>query len=157
MNSGQLPLTWERECNINLRLFLVNKFYRKGALNKIKNYDRRLKQRSRENRKNETVAEKIIWNKLLRKKMMLGYKFTRQKPIDFFILDFYCSELLLGLEIDGEIHNYQKEYDFEREKYIENQNIKIIRFTNEEVLYSISKVKRTIEEIITERAKELNP
>lgn len=67
-------------------------------------YDTRLKERARNLRKNQTVPENYIWQKILRNKQFFGYKFTRQKMISGFIVDFYCSELHCVIEIDGESH-----------------------------------------------------
>ncbi len=64
----------------------------------------KLREAARYNRNNPTRAEEKIWKEVLRDKQT-GYLFLRQKPIDNFILDFYCSRLLLGIEIDGDIHN----------------------------------------------------
>jgi len=64
-------------------------------------YNASLTDYARENRKRPTQAEKLFWEVVLRKKQFLGYKFRRQKVIGSFILDFYCSQLLLGIELDG--------------------------------------------------------
>ena len=101
-------------------------------------YDIRLKERSREMRKNPTIAEKIIWEKLLSKKQFLWYKFTRQKMLDYFIVDFYCSKLQLVIEIDWKIHENQIEYDKERSIILNKLNLKVLRYTNEQVLNNIN-------------------
>lgn len=67
-------------------------------------YDTRLKERARENRKNPTIAENLAWEKIFSRKQFYGFKFTRQKMLSGFIVDFYCSALQLVVEIDGEIH-----------------------------------------------------
>ena len=96
---------------------------------------------ARELRKNPTYSEKRLW-KILRRRQMNGYKFLRQKPLiyeenyriqSFFIADFYCSRLKLVIEVDGKIHNYQKHYDKERDKVINNLGLQVIRIKNEEV------------------------
>ena len=68
-------------------------------------YNNNLTELARENRKNQTEAEKRLWIEVLRNKKMDGYKFTRQKPIENYILDFYCSKLKLGIEVDGSSHD----------------------------------------------------
>lgn len=88
------------------------------------------------NRKNPTEAEYVMWRYLRKSK----YKFIRQKPVFRFILDFYCRELLLCIEIDGESHNKKKNYDLLRDQYLNTVNIKTIRFTNDEVLNNFDKV-----------------
>ncbi len=86
-------------------------------------------------------AEKLLWEKI-RGKQLNGIKFRRQHSIGCFIVDFYCSEYRLIIEVDGTIHNRTdiKEYDEERTEYIENFGMKVIRFTNEEVLKNIEEV-----------------
>ena len=85
-------------------------------------------------RKTPTFTEKIVWI-YLRKNQLLGYKFRRQYSIDQYVIDFYCPELKLAVEIDGETHNNleQKEYDNRREKYLVRYNISFIRLTDDEL------------------------
>ena len=83
-------------------------------------------------RKNSTKSEKILW-KELRNRKLGGLKFRRQHPMDGFVLDFYCVEYRLGIELDGKIHEKQKEYDEWRESVLREKKIRILRFTNEEV------------------------
>jgi len=109
-----------------------------------------LKQLARQNRKNPTKSELLIWNVVLKNKQT-GYLFLRQKPIGRFILDFYCSKLLLAIEIDGDSHNRKQNSDKSRDLYLEQRKIKTIRFKNEEVLNLIEEVKLTLEKIIKER------
>lgn len=102
-------------------------------------YDTRLKERARDLRKNQTAPENHIWQKILRNKQFFGYKFTRQKMLNGFIVDFYCSELLCVIEIDGESHFTPewKDYDTERTCILEGLWLQIIRFTNTEVMENI--------------------
>jgi very-short-patch-repair endonuclease len=78
-------------------------------------YDKELRTRARNLRNNSTEAEIILW-KYLRGKKICGYKFTRQKPIHHYVVDFYCVRLGLAIEIDGEIHNNQIEHDNIRQR-----------------------------------------
>ncbi len=104
-------------------------------------YDKNLVSRARELRKDITEAEKIFWDKVLKSKKLLNFKFTRQKPLDNFIVDFYCAKLRLVIEIDGEIHNFQKARDQERDNVLEEKfGLKIIRYKNEEVLNDTEKI-----------------
>ena len=98
---------------------------------------------ARELRKNATPAEKLLW-KYLDNKGMCGFKFRRQHPVDGFVLDFYCSEGRLAVEIDGDIHRFQKEQDRERQMIIESKGIEFLRFTNEDVMDNTDDVLRTI-------------
>ena len=101
---------------------------------------------AKELRKRETDAEKLLW-KHLRNRKCAGLKFRRQHPVKEFIIDFYCHELLLGIEIDGSVHDTDeaKEYDINRQAEIENLGILIIRFSNQQVLNSILKVLEEIQ------------
>lgn len=100
---------------------------------------------ARKLRKNQTKSEKILWS-YLRNRKLSGKKFLRQFPLifnfdninRFFIADFYCSECKLVIEVDGKIHDSQKEYDNLRTQIISQRGIKVIRFTNEEVENNIS-------------------
>lgn len=103
-------------------------------------YNTALKERARKLQKNMTVAEKKIWNEVLSRKQFENLKFLRQKPLDNFIVDFYCSKLLLVIEIDGDSHAEQLEYDEERTKKLEKFGIKVIRYTNDEIMNNISGV-----------------
>ncbi|HEY4493945.1 MAG TPA: DUF559 domain-containing protein, partial [Candidatus Paceibacterota bacterium] len=78
-------------------------------------YDKNLVSRARELRKETTAVEKLFWDKILKSKKLEKFKFTRQKPLDHFIVDFYCASLGLVIEIDGKIHNFQKIRDKERD------------------------------------------
>jgi very-short-patch-repair endonuclease len=118
---------------------------------------------ARDLRNNQTLAEKLLWNSLRRKKVF-GYKFLRQYPVfyriskgrvEFFIADFYCSRLKLIIEVDGPIHFYQKESDSERDAKLLNKGIKVLRIENDEVM-DIKSVLKRIEDSITERLLELS-
>jgi very-short-patch-repair endonuclease len=99
-----------------------------------------------------TIPEKLLWEKL-RNKQIDGFRFRRQHPIDFFIADFYCHEVRLVVEVDGEIHDQQKEYDDGRSAEMERNFIKVLRFTNSEVEKDIDTVIRKIQIEVSERFK----
>jgi very-short-patch-repair endonuclease len=101
-------------------------------------------------RKNMTKHEKILWEKL-RGKQICGMRFRRQHPIDFFIADFYCHEAKLVVEVDGEIHEQQDEYDDGRSAEMEKYGIKVIRFRNDYVENNIDKVVKEIESVVKKR------
>mgnify|MGYP000848844986 FL=1 len=94
--------------------------------------------KAKELRENMTDAEKILWSRL--KNKQLGKRFKPQHPISIFIVDFYCHSKKLVVEIDGGYHKTQLEYDNGRTYELEHFGIKVIRFTNEEVLNNIDKV-----------------
>lgn len=104
-------------------------------------YDKNLVSRARELRKSTTEAEKIFWEQVLKNKKFSNLKFTRQKPIGNFILDFYCAKLRLGIEIDGEVHKFQQTRDLERDNLLKEKfGIKVLRYKNQEVLKNTGKV-----------------
>ena len=98
---------------------------------------------ARKLRKDQTRAEEVLWW-LLRNRMMLGYKFRRQYIFKGFILDFYCPQAKLGIELEGEIHQQRVEYDRARQKLVEDHGITMLRFTNEELFKMPEKVLQTI-------------
>ena len=97
-------------------------------------------------RKNSTEAEKILW-KRLRGRKFLGLKFRRQYSIAQFVLDFYCPEKRFAIEIDGNIHNRKgiKNHDENRDGFINDFKIKIIRIKNEKVFDDIDSLLKYIE------------
>ena len=103
-------------------------------------------------RKEMNPAEKILWERLC--KNQLGARIRRQHPIWKFIADFYCHQVRLVIEIDGDIHltSENKEYDISRDIVLNEFKIEILRFTNQEVLTQtdrvIEKIKRTIDTIM---------
>lgn len=95
----------------------------------------------RELRKNQTPSEKTLWE-AVRNRKFEGLKFTRQYPIIynnigtkklFFIADFYCHEKKLVIEVDGKIHDFQKDYDNNRDKVLQELGLQVVRFKNEEL------------------------
>jgi very-short-patch-repair endonuclease len=100
-------------------------------------------------RKQQTFTEKILWTHL-RKRQALGYKSRRQYSVDHFVMDFYCPELKLAFERDGDVHEIpeQRDYDKARQKYLEKFVIKFIRITNEEFLGNPNKAFLKIENAI---------
>jgi len=104
-------------------------------------YNKKLVSRARELRKDRTEAEIIFWDKVLKNKEVTNYKFTQQKPLGDFIVDFYCSKLLLVVEIDGGIHNELKDRDKKRSEILfYKYGIKVIRYQNNDVLNNIEKI-----------------
>ncbi len=107
-------------------------------------YRPELVERAKELRKNLTPAEALLW-KYLKRKQINGFDFDRQKPIDRYIVDFYCKILKLAIEIDGQSHDFKIEYDVKRQKRLESFGIKVIRFTEKEVLHDLDNVLTEIE------------
>ncbi|MBD2301137.1 endonuclease domain-containing protein [Nostoc sp. FACHB-190] len=103
----------------------------------------KLKPLARQMRCEPTPAEKRLWEKL-RHKQLLGFKFRRQQTIDRFIVDFYCSEARLVVEVDGEIHDYTQVEDTIRQEFLESLELQVVRFRNEDVMERIEGVLEDI-------------
>ena len=115
-----------------------------------------IRQFARELRQPQTPAEATLWRHLRNRN--LKYKFRRQHPIDFFIIDFYCAEAKLLIETDGDSHlaKEQMEYDQARTEYLEELGYKVIRFTNNDVRYNINEVVSEIIRVVEKRIEIKN-
>jgi very-short-patch-repair endonuclease len=110
-------------------------------------YDPRLVDFARNMRKNPTPAERKLWGYL----RTFPFRFWRQRPIDRFIVDFYCPKLKLVIEVDGESH-YTNEgitSDLERTAILESYDLQVVRFQNSEVLQSFEEICKQIEAFVT--------
>lgn len=112
-------------------------------------YNKELKQLARNLRHDSTLGEVLLWEELKSKKLY-GFDFHRQKPILNYIVDFYCYELALIIEIDGYYHNQEEQttLDVIREKELAHYDLTIMRFTEMEVRRDMFNVLRTIENFI---------
>ena len=117
--------------------------------------DYETRKRAIELRKSMTRSEQILWEKV-RKKQIAGYKFRRQHPIEFFIADFYCHQLRLVIEIDGEVHSSgdQKEWDRNRKARMEEFGIRELRFSNSQIENNVTEVLNQIEKKCKEIRQE---
>lgn len=114
-----------------------------------------LKRYSQINRRVATKSEWLVRNMLL-KWDRTWYRFLRQKPIEWYILDFYCPKLKLAIEIDGESHESKWEYDERRDKKLRSLGIKTIRYRDEDVHKKLEAVSEHMYAKIQERAKQLH-
>ena len=121
---------------------------------KIILYNPRLKELARRLRNNSTKSEIKLWQ-CLKGKQMHGYDFHRQKPIGNFILDFFCHELMLGIELDGITHHFEDVQirDKIKESKLNDLGITVLRFKDEDVYYRIEDVLEAIERYVTEFEK----
>ena len=113
--------------------------------NKIIPYNPRLKEFARKLRKQGVLSEVLLWKQVQRKN--LGVEFHRQVPIDEFIVDFYCHELMLAIEIDGNSHDHFEEVkvkDEKRQGRIEELGVRFIRFQDHEIKRDISIVVNAV-------------
>ena len=113
----------------------------KEAIGKLYQYGRELRQDS-------TEAEKLLWA-VLRNGKLNGLKFRRQHPLDKFIVDFYCNEKKLVVELDGNVHDEKinKEYDEARTAMLTGLNVIVLRFKNEEVIANMKDVLKKISDV----------
>ncbi|NER49032.1 MAG: endonuclease domain-containing protein [Symploca sp. SIO1A3] len=109
-------------------------------------YNSHLVARAKSLRKNPTPAEKKLWLDYLRS---FKFRILRQRPIAHFIVDFYCAALKLVIEVDGDSHftDQGKAYDLERTSILEGYGLRVVRFTNDEVLNNFEGVCQQIEVI----------
>ena len=112
-------------------------------------YNKNLKEFARELR-SESVskAEKRIWKAFLSRKQFKGLRFLRQRPIDKFIVDFFCPELKLIIEIDGNSHFQKPEYDYYRQERLKSLGFEIIRYTEGEVLQNLESVHVSLMHVV---------
>ena len=96
-------------------------------------------------RERATLAEQILWQKLKQKKIM-GYKFRRQHSIGSYVVDFYCADLKLVIEVDGGYHNKkdQRDYDLDRQENVAIFGIRFLRFKNNDIINEPTEVIRKI-------------
>ena len=120
-------------------------------------YNETLTQKARENRQNPTAAEKKLWYEVLANKQLDNLKFTRQKPLDAYIVDFYCPELKLAIEIDGDTHADQEQYDKRGTEDLKGYGIEVIRYTNAEVLDNLDGVYQDLRERISGKKPPISP
>ena len=120
------------------------------------NYNPKLKDRSRELRKNATFTERLLW-KYLRAGQLNGYRFLRQKPIDEFIVDFYCKKVQLVIEIDGVTHNSKQRYDKRRENRLRELGFNVLRFDGYYIINNITGVLESIMACIEEIENKTSP
>ena len=97
----------------------------------------------KELRSHATPAEAVLW-KMLKGRNADGMKFRRQQGIGPHVLDFYCPELRLCVELDGSSHDYKYEYDEQRTEFLQKQGIRVLRFSNEQVWQGIDSVVNEI-------------
>ncbi len=115
-------------------------------------YNHKLKEFSRKLRNESTLSEVLLWNELKARKMK-GYQFMRQKPIENYIVDFYCSKLNLVIEIDGDSHIGKEAADMARQTELETLGLKFLRFDDHDVKSKMKDILLSIENWIVENQK----
>jgi very-short-patch-repair endonuclease len=116
--------------------------------NNIIPYNPKLKGYARKLRTNSTLSEVLLWQKI--KAKALGVEFHRQVPINEFIVDFYCHEIQLAIEIDGSSHDDTYDYDCKRQNILETKGVQFIRFTNNEINKQLFSVLLALEDKIVD-------
>ena len=124
---------------------------------KIIPYNLKLKELANQLRKTMTLPEVLLWNELKQRKLK-GYDFDRQRPIDNYIVDFYCKDLQLAIEIDGITHSYEGAFikDEARQNKLENLGVNFLRFNDNDVKENMVSVIRTIEMWIEDKEQNLS-
>jgi very-short-patch-repair endonuclease len=108
---------------------------------------------ARQLRCDPTRAEVALWE-ALRTRRFCGVRFRRQHVIDRFVVDFYSSEHRLAIEVDGDIHDQQREHDELRTEYLAARGVRVVRFRNEEVLNDLASVLAAIREAFQPTSRE---
>ncbi|TSC83622.1 MAG: hypothetical protein G01um101417_471 [Parcubacteria group bacterium Gr01-1014_17] len=111
-------------------------------------YNKKLTPRARELRKKSMLSEVLLWDKFKKKKLN-GLQFYRQFPIHNYIVDFYCKELKLAVEIDGAIHQIKKKEDQFRQRELESFGVSFLRFQSSEVEKDIESVLMRIKDFFS--------
>jgi very-short-patch-repair endonuclease len=124
----------------------------KGGLKmtKQKPDPKKLKAYARELRKNSTIGEVMVWDKLLKKKAMKGLQFYRQFPMEYYIVDFVCRRAKLAIEIDGPSHRFKKKKDRNKDAYLERKGYSILRFSEYEARAKYEEIGTQIEKWLNE-------
>jgi adenine-specific DNA-methyltransferase len=112
--------------------------------------------RCRELRQNATDAEQLLW-KVLRNRQVCNAKFRRQYLFRTYILDFYCPEIKLAIELDGGQHLEQEGYDRRRTEELNSYGIRMVRFWNHEVLQHLEDVVKEIWKAVEDESKDPEP
>jgi very-short-patch-repair endonuclease len=116
-------------------------------------YNPNMKELSRKLRNNSTLSEVLLWQQIKGRKIK-GYQFTRQKSIGIYIVDFYCSKLRLGVEIDGISHDGKAEEDQIRQNCIEKMGIRFLRFYDTDVKRNMAGVIQKIADWIEKKTNQ---
>jgi very-short-patch-repair endonuclease len=119
-------------------------------------YNKNLKYKARNLRKEGTRGEALLWRDALKAKQLWSYQFNRQYPIGNFIVDFICRKLKLVIEIDGSSHFAKDEEDLRKQDYLEENGFYVLRFEEMRVVYRIDEVIATIDYAIKCLEKEVN-
>jgi len=120
-----------------------------SIMRQLTNNDRILKDRRRDLRARSTDAERLLWQKL-RGRQVCNLKFLRQFSVGPYILDFYCPEKKIAIELDGSQHTTEQgvAYDVERTAYLTGKDVKVMRFWNNEVLTNVDGVVMKVLEVV---------
>ena len=123
-------------------------------LRKYLPYNKNLIKRAQELRKNQTPFEKRFWYGILSNKNFKNLKWTRQKPIGNYIVDFFCSKLMLAVEIDGDTHTDRVEYDKKREEELNKLGVDVVRYSNVDIENNLEGVYLDLEKKVEKMLEE---
>jgi very-short-patch-repair endonuclease len=128
---------------------IIQQLTRKTFMQKLKKYQKQLREK-------ETLPEHLLWH-FIRDRKLEGFKFRRQQTMLGYIVDFVCYEKNLIIELDGEHHAEQEDYDNSRTEKLENAGFYVLRFWNEQVLSDLGGVLYKIEKHLTDNASLISP
>jgi very-short-patch-repair endonuclease len=142
-SNGELPLS--RSCNeVTGVVEGLSQFHRF-------NYNTKLNDRAKTMSREMTKSEQMLWFNILKSRKLAGYKFVKQKQVFNYIVDFYCSELLLVIEVDGSSHDERVEYDKQRDDFLRSCGLEIMRIGNSDVEKNLEGVYTMLMKVVNDR------
>ncbi len=110
---------------------------------------RRMLKIAKDFRKQPQPSEAVLWN-ALRARQLRGFKFRRQQPIGSFVVDFYCDEAGLIVEVDGPIHEHQQDADRQRQELLESLGLRVLRIQADEIISDIDTVLTQFDTVLSD-------
>jgi very-short-patch-repair endonuclease len=117
--------------------------------NRIRGTTPEIEAAAQRHRRNMTAAEQKLWV-ALKNRELNGLRFRSQHPLGRFIADFYCAQVRLVIEVDGQVHDKQAEYGEARTQHFDTYGYQVVRFTNQEVLDNLPVVLTKVSQLMTE-------
>jgi very-short-patch-repair endonuclease len=118
-------------------------------------YNPKIRERAKSMSRQMTKAEQILWFNMLKSRQQEGFKFVKQKQVFSYIVDFYCSELLLVIELDGSSHNDKIEYDKQRDAFLRSCGLEVVRISNNDAEKNLEGVYLHLQKIVKLRKNKI--
>jgi very-short-patch-repair endonuclease len=118
-------------------------------------YNPKIRERAKSISRQMTKAEQILWFNMLKSRQQEGFKFVKQKQVFSYIVDFYCSELLLVIELDGSSHNDKIEYDKQRDAFLRSCGLEVVKISNNDAEKNLEGVYLHLQKIVKLRKNKI--